>query len=263
MNSDRFPDTVARLTAGQPYTENSIGMSGDRVLVFPDKVLKIGGTSDKNAATAAITRWLEGRLPVPRVLAYAQEEERDYLLMSRIPGLMACDRAYLSRPETLLPLLKEALNLLWAVDISDCPRERTLPAELREARQRLEKGLVDTEYAEKGTFGPGGFESPEKLLRWLEENKPPLEPAFSHGDCCLPNIFFSGGQVSGFIDLGDSGVADRWRDLALCYRSLKHNTDGTYGTAVPGLRPESLFDALELRPDWDKLRYYILLDEFF
>ena len=68
--------------------------------------------------------------------------------------------------------------------------------------------------------------------------------------------------MSGFIDLGDSGVADKWRDLALCFRSLRHNTDGTYGHVVPGLRAEKLFDHLGIAPDWDKLRYYILLDEF-
>ena len=30
-----------------------------------------------------------------------------------------------------------------------------------------------------------------------------------------------------------------------------------------GFQPEKLFDELGITPDWDKLRYYILLDEFF
>jgi len=261
--NDVFPSEIARLTAGQPFTENRTGMSGDRVLMFPGAVLKIGGSPTKNAATAQITRWLDGRLPVPRVLAYQQDESHDYLLMSRAPGVMACDPDYLSRPDALLPLLAEALDMLYRVDISDCPRERTLKAELQEAAQRLEAGKVDMERTEKDTFGPGGFESPEKLLHWLNDNQPPLELCFSHGDCCLPNIFFDGSRVSGFIDLGDAGIADRWRDLALCYRSLKHNTDGTYGKVYPGIKPEKLFDFLGIAPDWDKLRYYILLDEFF
>ena len=50
---------------------------------------------------------------------------------------------------------------------------------------------------------------------------------FVHGDFCLPNVFFADGKVSGFIDLGDAGIADRWYDIALGYRSLKHNVDGT------------------------------------
>ncbi|MGN0355627.1 MAG: phosphotransferase [Muricoprocola sp.] len=31
----------------------------------------------------------------------------------------------------------------------------------------------------------------------------------SHGDFCLPNVFFKDGRVEGFIDLGDTGVGDK------------------------------------------------------
>ena len=47
-----------------------------------------------------------------------------------------------------------------------------------------------------------------------EENKPKEELALSHGDYCLPNVFFKDGKVSGFIDLGASGVADKYLDIA-------------------------------------------------
>ena len=64
--------------------------------------------------------------------------------------------------------------------------------------------------------------------------------------------------------LGDTGIGDKWRDIALCYRSLKHNFDGSYGGKVyPDFDPDMLFEALEIEPDWEKLRYYILLDELF
>ena len=73
-----------------------------------------------------------------------------------------------------------------------------------------------------------------------------------------------GGRISGFIDLGDMGVGDKWRDIALCYRSLKWNAEGAYGGKVyPGIRAEMLFDALGIAPDEDKVQYYILLDELF
>ena len=263
MEITAFPKSIQSQIAGLPFTENSTGMSGSRVLMFPDMVLKAGKINALSQGTVEIMRWLEGRLPVPRILAYETAGDQEYLLMTRVQGKMACDREYLDAPDRLLPLLAEAIRMLWQVDISRCPRSRSLNEELAHARKSLEAGIVDFSRCEKDTFGPGGFESPEKLLAWLENNRPPLEPAFSHGDCCLPNIFFSGNRVSGFIDLGDSGVADKWRDLALCFRSLRHNTDGTYGHVVPGLRAEKLFDHLGIAPDWDKLRYYILLDEFF
>ncbi|MBR6184715.1 MAG: aminoglycoside 3'-phosphotransferase [Clostridia bacterium] len=263
MNIDSLPPSIRRLVEGRPYTENTTGMSGASVLIFPDLVLKSFRPNALTEGTVQMLGWLQGRLPAPRVEAYENTGETAFLLMSRIPGKMACDKEYLNAPDRLVSLLAQAIHMLWQVDISDCPRSRSLDSELAHARYSLENGLVDVDNMEKDTLGPGGFENPEQLLRWLENNKPPLEQAFSHGDCCLPNIFFSGDRVSGFIDLGDSGVADKWRDLALCYRSLKHNTDGTYGPVVPGLRPERLFDALGIVPDWDKLRYYILLDEFF
>lgn len=48
------------------------------------------------------------------------------------------------------------------------------------------------------------------------------------------------------------------QDIALCYRSLKHNFSGVYsGIAYPGFEPEMLFDELEITPDYDKIHYYI------
>ena len=259
---NRLPESIRRLTEGKPYRCDETGMSGSRILVFEDSVLKIGKYDD--GETVRVMRWLEGKLPVPRVICYEQDGENKYLLMSRIPGKMSCDTYYLERPKELLSHLAEGLRMLWATDVSGCPRNRGIDAELREARERVESGRVRTDRAEPGTYGKGGFRDPEELLKWLEDNRPPYDPVLSHGDYCLPNIFIDGGKISGFIDLGDTGTGDRWRDIALCYRSLKHNFDGTYGGKVyPDFKPDMLFDALGIEPDREKLRYYILLDELF
>ena len=71
-------------------------------------------------------------------------------------------------------------------------------------------------------------------------------------------------RTVGFIDLGRGGIGDKWNDIALCYRSLKHNFDGTYGGKVyEDFHPDMLFEKLGLEPDWDKIKYYLLLDELF
>jgi len=87
---------------------------------------------------------------------------------------------------------------------------------------------------------------------------------FSHGDYCLPNIFLENGQIAGFIDLDKAGICDKWNDIALCYRSLKHNFDGSYGGEVyEDFNPKMLFEKLGIEPDWEKIKFYLLLDELF
>ncbi|MGN0505326.1 MAG: APH(3') family aminoglycoside O-phosphotransferase [Lachnospiraceae bacterium] len=260
----KLPEKIAQLTAGKAYEPDSIGMSGSTVLSYEDMVLKIESDSETVRSTIEMMQWLNGKLPVPSILCHEILDGKSYLLMSKISGRMSCDAYYMERPQELLALLAEGMKLLWSVDISDCPRIRSLDTELAEARYRVEHGLVSIDRAEPDTFGENGFESPAHLLSWLEEHKPAYEPVLSHGDFCLPNIFFEAGKVSGFIDLGDTGVGDRWRDISLCYRSLKHNFDGTFGgRPVPGFNPDLLFEALGITPNREKLRYYILLDELF
>ena len=77
-------------------------------------------------------------------------------------------------------------------------------------------------------------------------------------------MFLLNDEFSGLIDLGGTGVADKYQDIALCYRSLKHNFDGSYGGEVrEEFNPDLLFEKLGIEPDWDKIRYYLLLDELF
>ena len=175
---------------------------------------------------------------------------------------MCCDPYYMERPQELIPKLAEAMEMLWSIDVSDCPRHRTIDAELEEARYRVENRLVDLENAEPSTFGAGGFRAPEDLLHWLEHNRPTYEPVLSHGDFCLPNLFTDGERFTGFIDVGRVGAGDRWMDLALGWRSLKHNSDGHYGS-YPSIDPDDLFRAAGIPKDPERLRYYLLLDELF
>ncbi len=264
MNDVNIPEGIRRLIAGKPYRVDDMGMSRSRIMLFDDCVLKIVRYGESHAETVRVMRWLEGKLPVPKVLCFERDAEYQYLLMSRVPGKMACDPYWLERPRELVGLLAEGLELLWRIDVSDCPRSRDLDAELREAGSRVRDRLVDVHNAEPSTFGPGGFRDPEELLGWLEDHRPSCEPVLSHGDFCLPNIFLDDGGISGFIDLGDTGIGDKWRDIALCCRSLKHNFDGSYGGKVyPDFDPELLFEALGIEPDREKLRYYTLLDELF
>lgn len=260
MNIPREITAVVGSAAG---TVNSTGMSGDQVLMFPDHVLKVSPVQGRMDREAVILDWLAGRgLPVPRVAARVKEDGLDWLLMTRIRGVMLCDPSVMTKPALLLDCLAEGLHLLWTADIAGCPSDRTWLAELDQAERCIRSGRFSTEDCEPETFGPGGFRDPMALLEWLRVNTPPEERVLSHGDYCLPNLFTDGRRVSGMIDLGDCGIADPWRDLSLGWRSLKHNSDGHYGS-YPAIDPDDLFRAAGVPKDEERLRYYLLLDELF
>lgn len=264
MNQIQMPSKIKSWITNKSYTVDDIGMSGNQVLIFEDMVLKIEEISASVDRQVQMMQWLEGKIPLPKVIAYEVENGKSYLLMSKIGGSMSCDTYYLEHPQILLEALATGLKMLWEVEVSECPCVRDVDAVLEEARIQVESDRVDLDNVEPTTFGKGGFENPKHLLEWLEEHRPPFEPVLSHGDFCLPNIFLENGQVKGFIDLGKTGVGDKWNDIALCYRSLKHNFDGTYGGKVyEDFNPNLLFEKLDVEPDWEKINWYLLLDELF
>ena len=259
-----IPDSIKKELKNETYDLDSVGLSGSSILLFSDKVLKIQDNSDEADHEVRAMQWLEGHLSVPKIIVHEFSGNKSYLLMTRAVGQMSCSEYYLDDSEKLTSMLAQALHELWKIDISDCPLDRSLERKLEMARYRVKNNLVDMENVEPDTFGPDGFEDPEALLQWLIAHKPTEELVLSHGDFCLPNIYIEDEKKISFIDLGRTGVADKWQDIALCYRSLKYNYDGKYGgKEYPGYEPNMLFDKLGLAPDWEKIRYYILLDELF
>ena len=252
-----MPEDIRRFIHDQPFTTDSIGLSDSAVLIFDQMVLKIGPHTPAADHTVAALRWLEGRLPVPQVLCYTHADGLAYLLMRRVPGEMSCSDRYMQTPEATTALLADGLRMLWQVDTSACPFRNPLEADLADARRRIAEGLVDWPEG-----GAEGFATPDALLAWLEANQPQEEPVFSHGDYCMPNVLFQDGAISGMIDLGNAGVADRWLDIVDCYGSLERNFGGAYGGPVyEDYSPDLLLACLGLTDDASraKLRYYRLL----
>ncbi len=258
-----LPESVLRKIPQQEYTADTIGKSGAGVYLFPEMVLKIQPDSAHARLEGEMLSWLAGKLPVPMVYHREVSGGNHYLLMERLTGSMACDEAYMHDPKLQSRLLAQAIEMLWAVDVAGCPGDQSLDRKLADAEYHVVHGLVDVDDAMPDTFGAGDFRDPEALLHWLRDNRPAEELTLSHGDLCLPNVFFSGSRVSGFIDFSRSGVGDKWNDIALCHRSLGCNFQGRYGRSYPGYDPLALFSILGIQPDWDRIRYYILLDELF
>ncbi|MCH5316704.1 MAG: aminoglycoside 3'-phosphotransferase [Eubacterium sp.] len=260
-----LPIEIYRLIKDLSYQTDSIGESDSTVLLFENMVLKIEKSSPQADNERGVMNWLRGKLPVPKVIAFAQENGYNYLLMSKLEGEMSCSEHNLKSLENTVIALAEGLKMLWSVDISDCPYVNDLDIKLKSAKYNIENGLVDTDDFNEDTLGEGGFEDVDELYDFLLNNRPEEDLVLSHGDYCLPNIFIKDGKVSGFLDLGKTGIADRWQDIALCVRSLKYNICDWFGLSENDYdKYKALFySRLGIEEDAQKLRYYILLDELF
>lgn len=262
---NNLPINIREHLGDRTYQIDNVGMSNANVMFYEDLVLKIEESTAEAQREHQMYQWLQGQLALPNIVKAMEQEEHHYLLMERLKGEYACSDFWLKQPESLVEMLVQALQMLWNIPIEHCPYDATLSQKLKHAEYNVEHGLCDMDDAEAGTYGENSFASPKALLEWLKQNQPEEDLVFSHGDFCLPNIFIDQGEISGFIDLGRSGIADRYQDIALCYRSLLHNFDGRYngGMAYPNFDPNMLFEKLNITPDWEKIRYYILLDELF
>lgn len=260
----KFPSEIERLTESKKYTIDKIGMSGGTIIIFDDMVLKFQMQSEEAENEVIMMKWLEGKLLVPKIIHSQCEDGVNYILMSKIHGKVSCDDYYMNHAKKLVTLLAEALKELWSIDISSCPYKNNIENKLRLAKYNIGNGLVDMDDFEPETFSDYSFKTPQELLNYLSNNRPKEQLVFSHGDFCLPNILFDNNKLSGFIDLGRAGVADKWQDIALCYRSLKHNFAGYFGSKRHyDFNADLLFEILGIEPDWEKIEYYILLDELF
>jgi kanamycin kinase/aminoglycoside 3'-phosphotransferase-3 len=167
--------------------------------------------------------------------------------------------------EDTVRALANGLKQLWHIDISNCPCSNRISEKLRQAKYNIDRGLVDKDNFNPETFSSEGIKDVYDLYEFLDRNRPQEDIVFSHGDFCLPNVIISGLVATGFLDWGNGGTADRWQDIALCVRSLRHNyiKFAKHGENEYEKHKEQLFQALEIEPDEAKIRYYILLDELF
>lgn len=277
--------TVEEKLNDKTFSLDTIGKSDSEVLLFDDSVLKIQN-NDFNAQNELQTLlWLEkqNKIISPKIFDSKIIDNKLYILMSKIQNeitlnkddfTMACDEYFLTNENLICENLVQSLKSLWNLDIKNCPANHNLETKLLQAEFNVKNNLIDINDCQEDTFSKNGksgkFKNPEELLQWLKNNKPEIkenEKCFSHGDFCLPNIFFNKNKTEklycGILDVGRSSVIDKWNDIAICYRSIKDNTSGIYGRNKYSFNTDLLFEKLNIIPDWQKIDYYILLDELF
>src|SRR5258708_33237576 len=258
INIHDLPNDLQLLCAQGSWEKITIGRSSDQVFRIilshgQTYYLKIASYPFEQELLAEKERlaWLQGPLPVPAVATCCSDKQHLYLLLSDIPGLMACDESFAQDIPTLVRLLAEGLQQIHQVNIADCPFDQRIELKIELAKQRLQAGLVDEADFDEDVRA-------DELFKTLIDNQPQSEDVvFTHGDYCFPNILIDPTHmhINGFIDWGRAGIADRHQDLALAARSLNHN----FG---PGWEP-LLWEAYGLESiDLAKIKFYQLLDEF-
>lgn len=236
------------------------GMSGTSVFRLerhdqPTRYLKIaarGSDQDLHAEVARLI-WLQGRLPVPQVLYWAEHAERQYLVISAVAGLVLYDESIRDQLPALIRLYASGLRQIHAVQ--GCPFDHRLDTKIARAAERLQANRIDTEDFDAERQG----RTAKSIFRELLDTRPNSEDlVFTHGDYCTPNVLVDPDtlSVTGFIDWGRAGTADRYQDLALAARSIEYNFGAGW--------VEPFFTAYGIREiEATKVRFYRLLDEFF
>ncbi len=250
------PVKIEESISGLPFTMSDVGMSRSDILVFDHFVLKrekIGFESRREHETL---EYFSSVIPVPKVRHYVEECGYSYLLMERVNGTMAFDKSLLEEPLNLIELLANTLRKLWDIDIKNAPKY-SLVLKLEHAEYNVNQNLVDENDFDLETIE--SFSSSKEILSYLKANTPQEELVMTHGDFCLPNIFFGNNELTGLIDLGRSGVADKWQDIALCIRSTKYNLGDKYKAEYL----DYFLSCLDVDLDEKKMKYYLLLDELF
>lgn len=107
-----IPLSLAKLTNGFDWEPITIGHSEAMTFLLKGshehRYLKVQPvhTVERLFDEKEKMKWLEGKLPVPRVLFYEKDEANEYLLMSEIKGVNASDQSHRGN----LPAVIESLG---------------------------------------------------------------------------------------------------------------------------------------------------------
>jgi aminoglycoside phosphotransferase len=188
---------------------------------------------------------------VPRPVAFATHDAREYLLMTRIPGWDGSDPRALCHPEAVVRAVAVALRELHGLPVATCPFRWPLDALLDLAEERVKTGALNP-----SQFPPRYRDrSPTQLLRHLRDVAPgPAPPAVTHGDPSLVNVMLDGTRMTGMIDVGLLGVSDPWRDLAIAVRSITRNLSADWSARFLNVYGTGL--------DRQRLQFFQILDRF-
>lgn len=251
-----LPCSVDDFIKNSELNEISIGCSDSQVIKIVKhdntyflKMAKIGMLEKEFNAL----KWLDGKLPVPKIVLFDRNEDYEFLITESLHGEMLCSKKYQDNPEQGIKIIGEAFKKIYSVDITSCPFNVSNDYKLSLIYNYINNNLLKEENIKPEVLDKYG--SIENIFKFLKENRFKEELCFSHGDTSLPNFFAQDDHFSGFIDLGECGIADKWFDLAICEKSIIRNYGEKY--------IDQFYKELGIIPDRDKINYYLLMMELY
>ncbi|MCO5969062.1 APH(3') family aminoglycoside O-phosphotransferase [Actinoallomurus soli] len=202
-------------------------------------------------------QWLAARgFPVAEVVDVGGDDDLMWLVTTAVEGRSAAGRWEAHERQAVLDVVADALRALHELPVADCPFDGTLAVTLPLARLATEMGWIDLDDLDPRHHGW----SARRLLDELTATPPPAteDLVVCHGDPCLDNFLVAPDTLTltGILDVGRLGVADRWKDLAIASRDVAEQPPGD-GAAVA-----RLLARYGARHDAGKDHFYRLLDEF-
>jgi kanamycin kinase len=192
--------------------------------------------------------WAVAYLPVPVVVALEEFGGTTVLLTEALPGPDATDSVWHDDLPGLVHAMGQGLRRFHeAVGEEWCPFRFDLDRALDHVERRVEAGAIAGDFHDIHAHL-----SAETGLALLHETRPDDEDlVVCHGDYCAPNVLLEDGRVTGYVDLGELGVADRWWDVAVGAWSAGWNF---------GVEHEARFyEGYGIEPDPGRIRFYRLL----
>lgn len=174
-----------------------------------------------------ILDWIDGRLPVPRLLHYSHVDGVEYQLTTEIKGTPTYKAQPFEREKAIVAM-GEAMKLIHSLNPKGCPIDNRID-------NRFAKLIEDGNTIEELGERPG-----EDLV-------------FTHGDYCLPNIITRDRELSGVLDWDYGGLADAYIDIAACSWSIQYN----YGEKEAKEKwIPLLIETYGIELDYEKYEYY-------
>ena len=131
--------------------------------------------------------WLHGKLSVPRVVCYHEEDDTQYLLMTQIAGVSGIHQDAKNDIPGLIRMFAHGLREIHAIGVNSCPLDWRMERYFVWATDLIDAGLLDGQIPNGETRNVLRDE-----LDSIRDDLPPEDLVFTHGDYCLELPRFSG-----------------------------------------------------------------------